>query len=159
MLLRLMLDQGTPMVEFILGNMSLGEFTEGPARDMVEVFIDMYGNDAVKPSRITDGEFGDELQNLAASVMVDKYTPSENWRQRQNITVPRFNQEPYEAGASAMTLLKLDRVDDAITRQKEKMFEASRSGGDENVGELQKEMMQLYEMRKRIKRREFLDWE
>jgi len=58
-----------------------------------------------------------------------------------------------------MTLLKLDRVDDAITRQKEKMFEASRSGGDENVGELQKEMMQLYEMRKRIKRREFLDWE
>jgi len=158
-LLRLMLDQGTPMVEFILGNMSLGEFTEGPARDMVDVFIGMYGNDAVKPSRITDGEFGDELQNLAASVMVDKYTPSENWRQRQNITVPRFNQEPYEAGASAMTLLKLDRVDDAITRQKEKMFEASRSGGDENVGELQKEMMQLYEMRKRIKRREFLDWE
>ncbi|HHP7239992.1 DNA primase, partial [Longibacter sp.] len=158
-LLRLMLDQGTPMVEFILGNMSLGEFTEGPARDMVDVFIDMYGNDAVKPSRITDGEFGDELQNLAASVMVDKYTPSENWRQRQNITVPRFNQEPYEAGASAMTLLKLDRVDDAITRQKEKMFEASRSEGTENFGELQKEMMQLYEMRKRIKRREFLDWE
>ncbi|PEN12903.1 DNA primase [Longibacter salinarum] len=157
-LLRLMLDSGTPMVEFILGNMSLGEFTEGPARDMVEVFIDMYSDDAVKPTRITDGEFGAELQSLAASVMVDKYTPSENWRQRQNISVPRFNQEPYEAGASAMTLLKLDRVDEAITRTKEKMFEASRSATG-NVGELQKEMMQLYDLRKQIRRREFLDWE
>jgi DNA primase len=156
-LLRLMLDQGTPMVEFILGNMSVGEFTKGPARDMVNVFLEMYQKDAVKPSRITDGEFGDELQNLAASVMVDKYTPSENWRQRQNISVPRFNQEPYEAGASAMTLLKLDRVKEAISRQKEKMFEASRNDAD-NVEELQQEMMSLYDLRKRIQKREFLDW-
>lgn len=155
-LLRLMLDQGTPMVEFILGNMALDEFTEGVSRDMVQAFIEMYQDDAVKPSRITDGDFGAELQSLAASVMVDKYTPSENWRQRQNITVPRFNQEPYEAGASAMTLLKLDRVKEAIARQKETMYRASRTG-EGNLGEMQQQLMQLFELRKRIKQREFLD--
>ena len=155
-LLRLMLDQGTPMVEFILGNMALDEFTEGVSRDMVQAFIEMYQDDAVKPSRITDGDFGAELQSLAASVMVDKYTPSENWRQRQNITVPRFNQEPYEAGASAMTLLKLDRVKEAIARQKETMYRASRTG-EGNLGEMQQPLMQLFELRKRIKQREFLE--
>lgn len=157
-LLRLMLDQGTPMVEFILGNMSLDEFTEGVSRDMVQAFIEMYQEDAVKPSRITDGDFGDALQSLAASVMVDKYTPSENWRQRQNISVPRFNQEPYEAGASAMTLLKLDRVKEAIARQKETMYRASRTG-EGNLGEMQQQLMQLFDLRKRIKQREFLDRE
>ena len=155
-LLRLMLDQGTPLVEFILGNMSLHEFTEGRSREMVEAFIEMYQTDSVQPSRITDGEFGQELQSLAASVMVDKYTPSENWRQRQNITVPSFNQEPYEAGASAMTLLKLDRVREAIAEQKAKMYRASRSG-EGDLNEMQQQLMSLFDLRKRIENREFLN--
>ena len=155
-LLRLMLDQGTPLVEFILGNMSLHEFTEGRSREMVEAFIEMYQTDSVQPSRITDGEFGQELQSFAASVMVDKYTPSVNWRQRQNITVPRFNQEPYEAGASAMTLLKLDRVREAIAEQKAKMYRASRSG-EGDLNEMQQQLMSLFDLRKRIENREFLD--
>ena len=155
-LLRLMLDQGTPLVEFILGNMSLHEFTEGRSREMVKAFIEMYQNDAVQPSRITDGDFGQELQSFAASVMMDKYTPSENWRQRQNITVPRFNQEPYEAGASSMTLLKLDRVREAIAEQKAKMYRASRSG-DGDLNEMQQQLMSLFDLRKRIENREFLD--
>lgn len=156
-LLRLMLEQGTPMVEFILGNMALDEFTEGPPREMARVLIDMYQENSVNPGRITDGDFGPDLQRLAASVMVDKYTPSENWRQRQNITVPRFNQEPYEAGASAMTLLKLDRVNEAIAKQKERMYQASR-GENEDVEEMQQQMMSLYQLRKSIEHREFLDW-
>jgi len=156
-LIRLMLEQGTPMVEFILGNMALDEFTEGPPREMARVLIDMYQQNAVDPGRITDGAYGPELQRLAASVMVDKYTPSENWRQRQNITVPRFNQEPYEAGASAMTLLKLDRVNEAIAKQKERMYRASR-GENEKVEEMQQQMMSLYQLRKSIEHREFLEW-
>jgi len=87
---------------------------------------------------------------------MDKYTPSENWRQRQNITVPRFNQEPYEAGASAMTLLKLDRVREAIAEQKAKMYRASRSG-DGDLNEMQQELMSLFDLRKRIENREYLD--
>ena len=157
-LLRLMLDQGDPMVEFILGNMGLDEFTEGPARDIVEALIEMYQGEGVKPQRILEGVVGEEAQNLAASVMVDEYEPSQNWAQRQNIRVPRFNQEPFEAGASAMTLLKLDRVNDAIAHQKERMYRASKNGDDDTMQQMQQEMMSLYALRKKIQNREYLDW-
>lgn len=156
-LLRLMLEQGMPMVEFILSNMALDEFTDGPPRRLVERLIKMYEDDRVAPQRILEGEYGADLQSLAASVMVDEYTPSQNWTRKQ-INVPRYNQEPYEAGASAMTLLKLDRVNEAIDAQKNRVYRADQSGDDDALRNMQSELMALYDLRKRIEQREFLQW-
>lgn len=153
-LLRLMLEHGVSMVELILGNMALDEFTEGPARTIAEAFLQMYQDDAVEPQRFLDGTYGEPAQRLAAEVMVDRYTPSENWKERK-IAVPRLNEDPHEAAASAMTLLKLDRVNEAIEQQKRKIYTASQSEG-EDLRALQERMMALHELRKHIEQRAFL---
>ncbi len=156
-LFRLMLEEGRPMIAFILGNMALDEFTEGTPRELVETFVTMYNDDAVQSEKVLNGEFGDDLQSLAASVMMNEYEPSENWARRKDIRVPRLNQEPREAAASAMTLLKLDRVNDAIHQQRERIYQADRNGDDEALRRLQQQMMSLHQLRKRIKNREFLE--
>jgi DNA primase len=90
--------------------------------------------------------------------MVDEHEPSKNWIQRQNISVPRLNEEPYEAGASAMTLLKLDRVNEAIEAHRQQMYQASQAADEERMRELQNEMMALHQLRKQIEQREYLEW-
>ncbi len=157
-LLRLMLEQGTPLVEFILSNMSLNEFTPGPTRKLVRVLAQMYEKNDVRPQQILEGKFGSLVQRLGAAVMVDEHEPSKNWIQRQNITVPRLNEEPYEAGASAMTLLKLDRVNEAIEAHRQQMYQASKAGNEEEMRAVQNEMMALHQLKKKIEEREYVTW-
>lgn len=156
-LLRLMLDHGSRMVEFVLGNMALDEFTDGPARELVQTLVDMYQNDAVRPERILDGAHGDSLQTLAAAVLMEEHEASENWAEREDIPVPRLNDRPYAAAESAMKLLKLDRVEAAIDEVREHSFEATQAGDEERVQQLQQKMMSLQELRKDIQRGRFLD--
>ena len=152
-MLRLMLEHGSPMLEFILNHMALEEFTAGPAREMVEILVRMYHEDAIETQRFFDGSFSEAVQRLAADVLVDRYQPSENWALRQ-IPVPRINEDPQKSATSAMTLLKLIRVKTAIDRHKEKMYRASQ--GREDPHALQSELMHLLKLQKQIERREFL---
>lgn len=154
-LIRLMLAYGASMVEFILGNMSLEEFTTGPARRTAEHFLFQYESGRVDPQLFLDGTLGPEVRNLAAEVSVPLHEPSENWERKQNISVPKLDRDPYEAAASAMMLLKLDRVKEAIEKQREEIYRASRAGGE--MRQLQAQMMALHDLRRRIERKEFLD--
>jgi DNA primase len=156
-LIRLLLDHGEPMVEFILGNMALDEFSAGPPRTLVRALADMYAEGALNTERALNGALGPDVQNLAASVMMDEYEPSQHWGQRE-ITVPRLNEKPYEAAASAMTLLKLDRVNEAIDVHRQKIYQADQNGDEEALRMLQNQMMGLHDLRKRIERREYLEW-
>lgn len=155
-LIRLMLENGAEMVEFILRNMALDEFSEGPSRRLVEFIIELYEKGEVKPQRLLDSTVAPDIQNLATEVLIDRYEPSENWQKKRNIPVPRMNEDPYEAATSAMVLLKLDRVNDAIEKQQELIFNASKQG--DNLRQLQEEMMSLLRLRSSIERREFLTW-
>ncbi len=152
---RLMLEHGAPMVKFILSHMALDEFTEGPSRRIVEILLQMYHDEAVDTQRFFDGSFDEDIQQLAAGVLVDRYEPSENWAARK-IHVPRINEDPEKAATSAMTLLKLNRVKEAIDRHKETMYRAAQHGGD--LQALQGQMMHLIELQKQIERGEFLNW-
>ena len=156
-LLRLMLEQGRHMVEFVLGNMALDEFTEGPPRELVRTLVDMYRDDAVRPQAILDGEHGDSLQSLAASVMMEEHEASEKWAEREDIPVPTLNDRPFEAAESAMKLLKMDRVNEAIEQVREQSYEATQRGDEERMQELQQKMMSLQELRKHIERGAFLE--
>ena len=154
-LLRLMLEDGAPMIEFILGHMALEEFTQGPSREIVEILLQMYHEEAVDTQRFFEGAFDEAVQRLVAEVLVDRYEPSENWAAKK-IHVPRINEDPHKAATSAMTLLKLNRVKDAIVRHKEKMYRAAQNDGDQHA--LQTEMMHLLELKKQIERGAFLEW-
>jgi len=153
-LLRLMLQHGMGMVEFILSHMAVEEFTEGPSREIVRILLQMYHDDAVEPQRFFDGSFSEPVQRLAAGVLVDRYEPSENWSLKQNITVTRG--APREEAEGAMEQLKLRRVEALIKEHKEKMYRTAQQGGDLHT--LQTEMMHLLELHRQIDRREFLAW-
>lgn len=155
-LIQLMLTHGTPLVEFILSHMALEEFTEGPAREIAATLLQMYHDDAVDPKQFFDGSMSAAVQSLAAGVMVDRYEPSQNWQLKQNISVPRKNEDSHRAAISAMTILKLERVREAIARQKEKMYHATPN--DSDLRTLQEEMMALHNLRKQIEQHEFLEW-
>jgi len=159
LLLRLMLDQGTRMVEHVLGHMALDEFTEGPSRKLVQALVDMYQNGDVQPEQILDGQHGDPLQQLAAAVMMNQHEASENWAEQEDIPIPRPNDKPYEAAESAMKLLKLDRVNAAIDRLRERAYEATQAGEEEQMQKLQQKMMSLQKLRKTVQRGEFLEEE
>ncbi len=154
-LLRLMFEHGSSLIEFILGNTSLDEFTSGAARETVEQFLDQYESGEVDRQAFLNGSFGDDVRDLMAEVAVVRHEPSKNWERKQRITVPRLDEDPYEAAISAMTLLKLDRVNDAIEKQREEIFEAVKAGDE--IQPLQTQMMALHELRRRIERREFLE--
>ena len=162
-LLRLLLEHGRPMVELILGNMALTEFTDGPARELAGHFLQMYQAGEVAPRRALEGDFGAAVQRLAASILTDAHEPSENWRKR-DINVPRLNQETRKAAASSMRLLKLRRLDEAIEEAKAVQFRTAPAEGGEQGSEqdgeraAQERVMRLQQLRQQIQRGEFFDW-
>lgn len=155
-LIRVMLEHGLPLVEFILGNMGLEEFTEGPARESVVCFLQQYQAGYVRAQELLDGGYGEAVQNFVADVLLDQHEPSENWERKAKIPVPRFNEDPYEAAASAMTLLKLDRVDELIQRVKQKQRQLTDDSPD--LRDVLAELMELQTLRRQIEQREFLQW-
>ena len=154
-LVRLMLQHGRPMVEHILGHMALDEFSQGPVRQIAQLLLDQYQQGAIDKTVFVDGTHGPLIQKIATGVLVDRHAPSDNYASK-GIRVPEFNGEPYEAAASAMTLLKLDRVNEAIALVNRKTYAAEQA--DEDLTPLQQQMQQLQTLKGQIERREFFEW-
>lgn len=154
MLLRVMLERGSGMVEFVLGHMALDEFTAGPPRAMVEKLLEQYEAGRIVQTPFLTGTYGADIQRLATDVLADAHTLSENWERKRNIVVPQQNEDAREAAASAMTYLKLDRLDEAIEAQRGRVHVAEREGGD--VTEALYRYTRLQAMRKDIEARRFL---
>ncbi|MFW5955149.1 MAG: DNA primase [Rhodothermales bacterium] len=155
-LIRLMLERGASLVEFVLSNMALDEFTPGVPQKIVEQLIDQYNSGLVDSRPFVDGTFGADVKHLVTGLLVDRHLPSENWQKMLNIKVPRINEDPLESAASAMMLLKLDRVDESI-REVKVRHDKRQAAGVEVRTELE-ELMALKTLRRQIERREFLDW-
>lgn len=155
-LLRLMLERGASMVEFVLSNMSVDEFSEGAVRDAVGHIVDAYQTGIVSAEPFLVGEHGESLRDLVARIMMDRHEPSENWLRKQNIKVPKMNEAPYEAAASAMTLLKLDRIDASLRKVSARQRAMEEAG--EDVRKVMEEAIALKRLRRQVERREYLDW-
>jgi DNA primase len=117
----------------------------------------MYEEGAVRAEDVLGGEHGDDLQQLGTSVLMDEHEASEHWAEKEDISVPHLNERPYEAAESAMKFLKLDRVNEALQEVRERMYGATQNGHDDQVQGLQQKVMSLQELRKSIKRGDFLD--
>ena len=156
MLVKLMLDHGNAMVEHIMGNMAMDEFSPGVVRSTVEAILSMYEEGKVNKQKLIDGTYGGAVRDLATEVLMQRHELSKNWERKQNIMVPRFNEDPYESAAGTMTLLKLDRVKEALQDVKKRIFRAERAG--EDVRELLSEQMALHTLQRQIENREFLKW-
>jgi DNA primase len=152
-LLRLMMERGREMVSFIMSRTTFGEFSEGPAREAAGILVRQFEAGEVSAEPLVAGRHGDAVQRLVTEILTDTDEPSEHWKHRK-IPVPGLNEDPEAAAAGAMTLLKLDRIDQMIEDLKQQLRELENQGSD--VRPLQEELVGLQKHRKRIEDREFL---
>ncbi|HEX7069271.1 MAG TPA: DNA primase, partial [Rhodothermales bacterium] len=155
-LLRLMIEHGGSMIEFVLSHMNLLEFSEGAPRRAAEALLQQFESDSVDPRALLEAPDDPELRAFLAGVMTDREVPSENWARKLNIPVPRLNERERVAAAGAMTQLKLYRVQQEIASIRDELQAAREQGSD--VTELARRSETLHELRKQIERQEFIQW-
>ncbi len=149
LLLSLMLREGAPMVEYVLGRMALTEFTDGPPRDLAALVLAQFESGEVSASPFLSGQHGETLQRLAAHVLAERETLSAGWGERSVIV----DIDAFETAASSMTLLKLARIDEAIETS---VREQARLVDSTAVEAAQRRHMGLLDLRRRIAAGEFL---
>ena len=155
-LIRLMLEQGLPMVEHVLTRMGVEEFTPGPAQTVVEALIDQFQAGAVDVAPFVRGDHGDGVRVLVQEALAEKHGGlSDNWHGKVGVTPKHRDDSPFQSAASSMRLLKLDRVDEAVRESMAQMQSLERAGRD--ITGLQAHVNDLNGLRRRIERGE-LEW-
>ena len=157
-LIRLMLMHGTPMVEHVLTRMGLDEFTPGAAQDVVQALIAQFEAGDVSAGPFVRGEHGEAARVLVAEALAERHALSaDNWKEKVGMAVKERDSEPYQSATSSMRLLKLDRVQEAITAAMAEMQSRERAGHD--IADLQAHVNDLNALRRKIDRGEFMEWE
>ena len=156
-LLRLMFEHGAPMVEHIMIKMGIDEFSPGLVREVVGHIIERYQADTFDSDSFLRGDLGPTIQRLAAEVLSEAHTLSDNWELKKGIVVPVLDEHPFEAANSAMKFLKLDQVEEAIEDCGQRIFLAAEANEDLTL--LNREKDQLTALRQQIDKGEFLEWD
>ncbi len=154
-LIRLMLHEGTPMVEHVMTRMGLDEFSEGASRETIEALLAQFEAGAVDTGPFVRGEYGAGVQELASRVLARQHDVSENWG-RAGITVPDEDAQPFVVAAEAMKRLKMDRLLEAVENARGRVLTAEQAGQD--AAPIQGEIVQLNLLRQQIERGDFMDW-
>ena len=155
-LLRLMLSHGAAMVEHVLTRMGTDEFTEGAPREAVEAIIAQFEAGQIDPTPFVRGEHGDAVRGLVAEALSERNPLSENWKGKVGVVPKGRDDDPFASATSSMRLLKLDRVQEAVTAAMREVQVRERAGDD--IAGLQAEVNALNELRRQIERDEFLEW-
>ena len=156
-LLRLMLAHGVPMVEHVLTRMGVEEFTAGAARDVVLGIVAQFEEGAVSAEPFTSGRFGEAARVLVQEALFERHSLSiDNWKAKTGTAVKGRDSEPFAAATSAMRLLKLDRVQEALTEAMGQIQARERAGQD--IADLQARVNELNAHRRQIDRGEFMEW-
>lgn len=109
-LLELMLEEGAPMIEYILGNMSFEEFQEGPSRELVEALVTLYHEHTGETNKLGSIDVG-QLQlsalgrQLAAGLVIRQHEISGKWEDKK-IEIPKLNQNPKRIANDCMRRIK-----------------------------------------------------
>ena len=156
-LIRLMLQHGAAMVEHVLTRMGVDEFTPGAPRDVVQAILAQFEAGEVDAGPFVRGEHGEGPRMLVAEALAERHALSaDNWKSKVGMTVKGRDSEPYQAATSSMRLLKLDRVQEAITEAMGEMRSRERAG--EDIADLQARVNDLNDLRRQIDRGEFMEW-
>ena len=131
MLLKLMLDEGAPMIEYILTRMSLEEFQEGPSRDLVDALIEQHQKDEegskIQPLHaIQNGQFqvSPMVGGLVSSLVVTLHEVSGGWEEKK-IFVPRLNADSKRVAQDCMRHVKKKFTQKQSKELQEKILNAS----------------------------------
>ena len=150
-----MIEGGLDMVEWIMGNMPMSDFTDGPSRRMAEMLVQQYEDDAFDRNAFLSPAVDDAIRSLTAEIMTLQEEPSENWTRRKNIRVPGLDENAAEAAAGAMVLLKLYRLREREKVLRQDIYQAESEGRDTH--ELNRQLVELKRFEKAVKERKFID--
>ena len=156
-LVRLMLEHGLPMVEHVLTRMGVDEFTPGPPRDIVQAVIGQFEAGAIDADAFVRGEHGEAARRFVTETLAERHSLSDNWHAKVGVDAPGRDKDPFKSAASAMRLLKLDRVQEAIEARMSEMQSRERAGQD--ITGLQGEVNGLNELRREIESNAFMTWD
>ncbi|MEL7360825.1 MAG: DNA primase [Bacteroidota bacterium] len=155
LLVKLMLEHGMPMVEHVLTRMALTEFGEGGPQTTIEKLIEQAQQDRIEATPFKDGTFGPAVQQTVAEALVERHAVSDNWS-RVGIDVKDPHRDPFAAATSAMQVLKLLRLDQAIADVQRRIFAADQAG--EDLRPLQELMLRYQHMKRDVQTGAFLEW-
>ncbi|MEO0559956.1 MAG: toprim domain-containing protein, partial [Bacteroidota bacterium] len=153
-LIALMLLHGTEMVEHVLTRMGLDEFTPGGAQETVQALIQQYESRAVDRGPFVRGDFGERVRALATQALAERYETSERYEDK-GLKRPEKD-DPHAVANSAMQLLKLARVQEAIESAARRQ-QATEQRGEDATGVMH-EIMALHDLRRQIEQGAFLEW-
>lgn len=145
-MIRLMLRHGEPMIEFLLTKMSLDEFTEGACRAIAGRLVEQYEQGTISQRPFLDGDYGAEIQDLAASLLIERYEVSTNWTWK-SIRVPMLDEEPFEI---AETAFKRHRKRLAVRSIKQIRDQQARAKDEAEHLQLQSQLIALYQYLKEL---------
>lgn len=150
-LLRLMLEEGLALVEYVLGTISLEEFSEGPARQVATKLVEQYEEEEIDLSAFLGVEADRSVRRFVTGLMLNEYEPSANWITR-DIRVPRFNSEPKLAARKAMINLRERRVAELIDQVRRRI-----RSGEEDESALLAELQDLLALKQAVKEGAFIE--
>ncbi len=152
-LLRLMLEDGAEMIEWVMSRMALTDFTGGPSREFATELVKQYSENRFNRTSFLSPATPSSIRLLAAEVMTTTDEPSDNWGKKL-ILVPRLDEDAIKSAASSMRYLKKHRLDQQIEKVRMQVMRAQETGADPR--ELQMKLSKLYQLGKHIESGRFL---
>ncbi len=139
MLIRLMVEHGSPMVEHVLTRMGVDEFTDGPSRAVVRALIAQFEAGAVEAGVVYPGRLRRGRRVLVTDSLAERHGLSGNWASKVGVdaeaaaTTSRSRRPRARCGCSSWTASK--RPSTALKRE---IQSTERAGHD--IEELQREV-------------------
>ncbi len=100
------------------------------------------------------GDFGERVRALATRALAERYETSERYEDK-GLKRP-MRDDPHAVANSAMQLLKLARVQEAMESAARRQQTTELRG--EDATEIQREIMALHDLRRQIEQGAFLEW-
>lgn len=136
-----MLEEGAPMIKYILGNMAYDEFQEGPSQRLVDLLIDTldaHGDEVLSAFRSGKANADEITQQLIVDILMPRHEISKGWDAKK-INVPRLNEKSKRIAEDCMMRVKGAVVKREINRTKHEMMNAPE--GSEDRSRLQEEYL------------------
>ena len=153
-LIRLMLDGGVEMIEWIMSRLAMSDFTPGPSRDLAAELVQQYQESRFSRTYFLGSNAPKGIRLLASEVLTTTDEPSHNWI-KKHINVPKLDEDAIKTAKSAIKYLKKYRVDEQIDIVRQQILRAGKA--DQDIHSLQVKLSRLFDMRKKIDSGEFLN--
>ncbi len=132
-ILQLMMENGAPMINFILPKMSLEEFQDGPSHELAEALSKLCNKyDERTLEAIQNGKLdvSQPTQQLIGGLMIHQHEISKGWEEKK-IAVPELNQDSMRVAKECMRRNKQRIIKNQMTELARKVLNSDEGSADQ----------------------------